>query len=31
MEGQAQRVDTSGALPAQYNQIMLMTSYYCEY
>jgi protein TonB len=27
----AQRVDTFGALPAQYNQNTLMTSYYCEY
>jgi protein TonB len=27
----AQRVDTFGALPAQYNQNVLMTSYYCEY
>jgi len=27
----AQRVDTFGALPAQYNQSTLMTSYYCEY
>lgn len=27
----AQRVDTFGALPAQYNQSVLMTSYYCEY
>ncbi len=27
----AQRVDTFGALPAQYNQNILMTSYYCEY
>jgi protein TonB len=27
----AQRVDTFGALPAQYNQSTVMTSYYCEY
>jgi protein TonB len=27
----AQRVDTFGPLPAQYNQNILMTSYYCEY
>jgi protein TonB len=27
----AQRVDTFGALPAQYNQSTLMASYYCEY
>jgi protein TonB len=27
----AQRVDTFGALPAQYNQSMVLTSYYCEY
>ncbi len=27
----AQRVDTFGALPAQYNQSVIMTSYYCEY
>jgi protein TonB len=27
----AQRVDTFGALPAQYNQSILMASYYCEY
>ncbi len=27
----AQRVDTFGALPSQYNQNTLMTSYYCEY
>jgi len=27
----AQRVDTFGPLPAQYNQNLLMTSYYCEY
>lgn len=27
----AQRVDTFGALPGQYNQNILMTSYYCEY
>jgi periplasmic protein TonB len=27
----AQRVDTFGALPAQYSQNILMTSYYCEY
>jgi protein TonB len=26
-----QRVDTFGALPAEYNQSTLMTSYYCEY
>ncbi len=27
----AQRVDTFGALPAQYNQSTVMTSFYCEY
>jgi protein TonB len=27
----AQRVDTFGNLPAQYNQSTLITSYYCEY
>jgi protein TonB len=27
----AQRVDTFGNLPAQYNQNTLLTSYYCEY
>jgi len=27
----AQRVDTFGALPAQYGPNLLMTSYYCEY
>lgn len=27
----AQRVDTFGPLPAQYNQNILMTSYYCEF
>jgi protein TonB len=27
----AQRVDTFGQLPAQYNQSTVMTSYYCEY
>jgi protein TonB len=27
----AQRVDTFGALPAQYNQSTVLTSYYCEY
>jgi protein TonB len=27
----AQRVDTFGALPPQYNQSTLMASYYCEY
>jgi len=27
----AQRVDTFGALPAQYGQNVLMTSYYCEF
>ncbi len=27
----AQRVDTFGGLPSQYNQNILMTSYYCEY
>ena len=27
----AQRVETFGALPAQYNQSVLMASYYCEY
>jgi protein TonB len=27
----AQRVDTFGALPAQYGQSTVMTSYYCEY
>jgi protein TonB len=27
----AQRVDTFGALPTQYNQSTVMTSYYCEY
>ena len=27
----AQRVDTFGALPAQYNQSMVMTSFFCEY
>lgn len=27
----AQRVDTFGALPSQYNQSTLMASYYCEY
>ncbi|MFY9853209.1 MAG: TonB family protein [Terracidiphilus sp.] len=27
----AQRVDTFGALPAQYNESTVMTSYYCEY
>lgn len=27
----AQRVDTFGALPSQYNQSTVMTSYYCEY
>lgn len=27
----AQRVDTFGPLPAQYNQSVLMASYYCEY
>jgi protein TonB len=27
----AQRIDTFGALPAQYNQGTVMTSYYCEY
>jgi len=27
----AQRVDTFGPLPSQYNQSTVMTSYYCEY
>jgi protein TonB len=27
----AQRVDTFGALPAQYNKSTVMTSFYCEY
>jgi protein TonB len=27
----AQRVDTFGALPAQYTQSILMATYYCEY
>jgi protein TonB len=27
----AQRVDTFGALPSQYNQSMVMTSFFCEY
>jgi protein TonB len=27
----AQRVDTFGALPSQYNQSILMASFYCEY
>jgi protein TonB len=27
----AQRVDTFGALPTQYNQSTVLTSYYCEY
>jgi hypothetical protein len=27
----AQRVDNFGALPAEYNQNTVMTSYYCEY
>jgi len=27
----AQRVDTFGALPAQYNKSSVMTSFYCEY
>jgi protein TonB len=27
----AQRVDTFGPLPSQYNQSTVLTSYYCEY